>query len=273
MTIIILALLGLALGSFINALVWRLRQQETANSKKEATRYSITKGRSQCVYCGHQLSAADLVPVLSWLMLGGKCRYCKKPILWQYPLVELATAGLFILSYIFWPQPLGGAETVDFVVWLALITGLIALAVYDLRWMLLPNRIIFPLIYLISLSALVQAYLDFSPGPVISAVSGALVGGGLFYGIFQLSRGRWIGGGDVKLGFLLGAAVGGVWPALLMLFVASVLGSIVSVPLLASGKVGRSSRIPFGPFLIAAAIIVKLFGDDITDWYINLVLF
>jgi leader peptidase (prepilin peptidase) / N-methyltransferase len=271
---IIIAILGLALGSFVNALVWRLRQQETAKDKKATDKYSITKGRSQCTRCGHKLSAGDMIPVASWLLLRGRCRYCEEPISWQYPLVELATATLFVLSYVYWPAfqgpTLETADVIGFGVWLVLLTGLIALVVYDLRWMLLPNRIIFPLIYWIVLGVILQSIVAQDIGTITSAALGAAVGGGLFYGIFQLSGGRWIGGGDVKLGFLLGAAVGGPWLALLMLFLASLLGSVVSLPLLVFGKAKRSTRIPFGPFLVAAAIVSLLFGQDIINWYMNL---
>ena len=101
--IIILAWLGLCAGSFVNALVWRLHEQK--RSKKADKKLSILNGRSMCVHCRHELTWYDLIPLFSWLLLRGKCRYCKKPISWQYPIVELATAAVFVLSYIFWPNP------------------------------------------------------------------------------------------------------------------------------------------------------------------------
>ncbi|MEX2014368.1 MAG: prepilin peptidase, partial [Candidatus Saccharimonadales bacterium] len=117
MTLVALVLFGLSLGSFINALVWRLWQQENKKQKtKNDRRYSILKGRSICPHCKHILQAKDLIPVLSWVLLRGKCRYCNKPISAQYPLVEAGTAALFILSYVFWPafQDLH-FETVDII--------------------------------------------------------------------------------------------------------------------------------------------------------------
>src|SRR3989344_8576881 len=132
LNVIALFSLGLILGSFVNALVWR-------TYKKKA----ILKGRSQCVHCGHQLAPADLVPVLSWLVLGSRCRYCKKNISVQYPLVELGTAAVFAMSYVLWPVDLVGGQWVLFTTWLAVSVGLLALAVYDLRFMLLPNKILY----------------------------------------------------------------------------------------------------------------------------------
>jgi prepilin signal peptidase PulO-like enzyme (type II secretory pathway) len=256
MIIVVLAVVGLCLGSFVNALVWRLHERKTM------------QGRSMCPQCGHQLAAQDLVPVLSWLWLRGKCRYCGKPISPQYPVVELATALVFVASYIWWPLELTGAQTAIFVIWLAILAGLMALLVYDLRWYLLPNRLIYPLSGL----ALLMAVIRIAAAPDIQkellyTVLAVLVGGGIFYLLFQLSKGKWIGGGDVKLGWMLGLMVGTPARALLLIFIASVLGTAVSLPLLSSGKLKRTSVIPFGPFLIIAAIIVQLFGAGMLEWY------
>jgi prepilin signal peptidase PulO-like enzyme (type II secretory pathway) len=266
---IVLALLGLCLGSFANALVWRLHKQQNAKNDQQ---YSISKGRSMCVHCGHTLHAKDLVPVLSWIMLSSKCRYCQKPISWQYPTVELVTSALFVLSYAFWPQEIAGLEVIVFGLWLTALVGLVSLVVYDLRWMLLPNRIVFPLYGVATAMVIIQMVQAGSIQPFLTSVYGVAIGGGLFYLLFQLSEGRWIGGGDVKLGFLLGAIVGGPELAVLLLFLASLMGSLSSIPLLALKKASRKTRIPFGPFLISAAIIVELFGEKVLDWYLNLFL-
>jgi leader peptidase (prepilin peptidase) / N-methyltransferase len=264
-------LLGLGFGSFVNALVWRLHKQENSKSNKDKGRYSITRGRSECVHCGHKLAARDLLPIVSWLSLRGRCRYCKKSISWQYPLVEASTAALFVGSWVFWPQPLNSLwQYAEFGVWLACIVGFVALIVYDLRWMLLPNKIIFPLLALASLAAVVEGlFIERSFAPILEAGIGVLIGGGLFYVLYLLSDGRWIGGGDVKLGFLLGALVGGPMPSILMLFLASLLGTLMVLPLVLRGKASGKTKIPFGPFLIVSAVIVMLFGQKIIDWYMN----
>lgn len=271
MIIAVLTLLGLCLGSFVNALVYRLHWQENHSKKaKKAPKYSIISGRSLCPHCKHELVAKDLIPVFSWVQLRGRCRYCKKPISWQYPLVELMTAGLFVASYVWWPTSLSESEQIiSFVVWLICLTGFVSLTLYDIKYQILPNKIIFPLIFIAIFGITFEAILTESLQPINSATLGALVGGGLFYVLFQISNGAWIGGGDVKLGFLLGLLVGGGWMALFMLFLASLLGTLYSAPLMLTGKLQAKARIPFGPFLIAAAVIVKLFGADIQDWYVG----
>lgn len=257
MIIVILAVLGLCLGSFVNALVWRLHEG-----------LSVAKGRSMCPHCKHTLGVADLIPVLSWLALRGKCRYCNQPISAQYPLVELATAGLFVASYVWWPAAFSDPQRIIFVLWLALLTGLVALAVYDLKWFLLPNRIIYSLAAIAALQVAVVILNDTDPAvTLLNAVLAAIIGGGIFYVLFQVSGGKWIGGGDVKLGALLGLIVATPGRAVLFIFFGSLLGSLVSLPLLARGHLKRTSVIPFGPFLIAGAIITVLFGGDILHWY------
>lgn len=270
MIIAVLILLGLCFGSFVNAFVWRLYQQALPRRKQKAKPedLSISKGRSMCVNCGHTLKAMDLLPVVSWLSLRGKCRYCHKSISWQYPLVELVTAVLFVGSYIFWPRDVSGLEIAVFGTWLVCLISFMALIVYDIRWMLLPNKIVFPMYSVAALFVLLRVGAEQSYQPILTALFGVLVGGGIFYLLFQISGGTWIGGGDVKLGFLLGALVGGPVGAFLMLFVASLLGTLVALPLLAKSKVSRQARIPFGPFLIVGAIIVQLFDSRIVDSYL-----
>lgn len=264
MTILILIILGLAFGSFVNALVWRLHEQETKKPKNK--KLSIINGRSMCVSCKHELSANDLVPVLSWVSLRGKCRYCKTKISWQYPLVEALTSVIFVGSYIYWPYEFGVDGWVRLIIWLVFVVGFMALAVYDLRWMILPNRLIFPLVALGVVQVLLLSGLDTSFELIVEAFFGVLVCSGFFYVLFQVSGGKWIGGGDVRLGFVIGLIIGGLLPATLMLFLAALAGSVFSIPLLLMGK-GRDAKVPFGPFLIGATVIVYLFGGPIIDWY------
>jgi len=267
MIILILVVLGLAFGSFTNALVWRLHEQATSKKKRGDKRYSITKGRSMCVHCHHELAAKDLVPVLSWLELRGKCRYCHKPID-DTPLAEIGTAALFVASYIWWPLPFDAHGTFNFIIWLVVLVGFVALLIYDLRWMLLPNRIIYPLIAIAGAAVLVNATVFGGGFTVISQAGLAMsVTAGVFYLLFQLSDGKWIGGGDVKLGIIIGLLLSGLLQGFLVLFIASILGVLAVVPGMITRKVTVTSRIPFGPFLIVAAIIVKLFGASMILWY------
>lgn len=271
MIIVILAVLGLCLGSFVNALVWRLHEQAKQASKPNKDylkQLSIAKGRSMCPHCKHDLAAKDLLPVISWLSLGGKCRYCKKSISVQYPVVEINTAALFVISYLFWPVDISGTQTVIFGLWLLLLVGFMALLVYDLKWYLLPNRIMYPLGFIAGLMAILMATSADNPlTTLLNTILAVAVGGGIFYLLFQVSKGKWIGGGDVKLGWLLGLVVATPARSLLLIFMASLLGCLVSLPLVASSRLKRNSTIPFGPFLIVAAIIVQLFGASILHWY------
>ncbi len=273
MIIAILIVVGLCLGSFVNALVWRVHEQAAEASKKKPDkkhlgRLSIAHGRSMCPYCRHELGGKDLVPVLSWLVLKGRCRYCGKAISAQYPLVELATTALFVASYLWWPNEFGGTQDILFVLWLLLLVGLLALAIYDLRWRLLPSRLIYPL----SLIAVLQAVITISAAArpltaLLNCVLAVAIGGGIFYFIFQVSKGKWIGGGDVRLGFLLGLVAGTPARSFLIIYLAALLGTLVSVPLLLTKRAQRNSTIPFGPFLILAAVIAQLFGHNILSWY------
>jgi prepilin signal peptidase PulO-like enzyme (type II secretory pathway) len=259
MVITILVVLGLCFGSFVNAFVWRLKNHK-----------DWVHGRSVCVHCKHVLAPQDLVPLLSWLALQGKCRYCRKQISWQYPIVELLTAVVFVASYVYWPLGFSAEGLTLFIFWLIFVIGFMALILFDLKWMILPNKIVFPLACLAALEILARA-ITFRGGlsVIYEAFWGVLIGGGLFYALFQASNGKWIGGGDVKLGAVLGLVVGGPATALLLIFLASVMGSLVAVPLMLTKKLKPTSRLPFGPFLIMSAVIVYLFGATLLSWYQN----
>ncbi len=273
MVYVILGILGLCLGSFVNALVWRLHEQELETAKhrpnkKYLRQLSISKGRSLCPACRHELAAWDLIPVISWLWLKGRCRYCQTPISWQYPAVELIAPLIMTLSYVYWPLPLRGVGLLEFVVWLVVVIGFLALAVYDLRWFVLPSKIVYPLIGLALVQLLVVAsFYHGGAATLLGALWGILVAAGIFYVLFQISKGTWVGGGDVKLGVVIGLLLGGPLMSILMLFIASMVGSIVALPLLATGRARAKSRLPFGPFLIVATVIVRLFGAAMIVWY------
>jgi leader peptidase (prepilin peptidase)/N-methyltransferase len=268
MIILALVVFGLCLGSFVNALVWRLHEQSRGNQKLKPQQLSITKGRSMCPKCHHELSAKDLVPVFSWLLLKGKCRYCHEAISAQYPLVELITALLFVASYIWWPVSIKGLEVPIFVLWLVFLVGLVALMVYDLRWFLLPNRIIYPFSVIAFLMTILSVIHSNRPlVALLNVLLAVIVGGGIFYVLFQLSGGKWIGGGDVRLGCLLGLVAGTPGRSVMFIFLGSVIGTIVSTPLLVSHRLKHDSAIPFGPLLIVGLIITQLFGASIMHYY------
>ena len=281
MTIIWLVALGLVLGSFTNAAIWRLHMQQSG--KRQAKKLglsdrdlSITTGRSVCTHCGHQLSAWDLIPVVSYVWLRGKCRYCRKPIE-DTPLAELLLPALFVVSYIWWPYNLTTSAVtygdILFGLWLAALVCFVILAIYDIRWFLLPDRVVFPLILLAVAATVVHATVFHGGFAVLATAAwGVILTAGLFYVLYGVSKGGWIGFGDVKLAIALGLFVGGPLSALLLIFIASLAGSLSAIPLLLRGKAAGNTRIPFGPFLLLATVIVMLFGTILSDWYTNLLI-
>ena len=219
-----------------------------------------------CPDCKHTLAAKDLVPLLSWLELRGKCRYCQRSISWHYPAVELATAMVFLLSYLFWPYEWALTGMVQFMLWLAVVTVLIALLLYDLYWMLLPTR----LVYIAAVLAIPLVLLTTISGGLtylLGVLFGSVMLGGGFWLLFQLSDGHWIGGGDVRLGFVLGALAGSLFGALLLLLIASLLGTLIALPHIVRRGLRTHHKLPFGPFLIIATLVVYLFGFDIIAIY------
>ncbi len=246
------------MGSFVGALTWRIRHK-----------MDFVRGRSECEHCHHILSAVDLIPVFSWLFLRGRCRYCHKKIgaltLW----LELAMAVVFIMSFVYWPLgqlyiktgAVDGWQIALFVLWLIMAVMMMALLVYDYRWRLLPNKIMFPLMAVGLLFSLMNNIVVHDTSLlqyILSMALGLLPVAGVYGLIYICSSGRLIGFGDVKFGVVVGLLFG--WQgALLVLVVANILGSLVSLPMLLFGKMKMNSQMAFGPFLIAATVIVFLF--------------
>lgn len=251
--------LGLIIGSFLNCLIWRIYTKKTI------------QGRSICPKCQKQISWHDNIPVLSFLLLKAKCRHCKKPISWQYPLIELVAGILFALAFyknfqllIFNDQFSINALIFLFRDWF-LISVLIVIFVYDLRWYLIPDIVTLPACAIILIFNLA---LDFEWQNLALA---GIIGGGFFLIQFMASRGRWIGGGDIRLGLLMGLALG--WPNILVaLFLAYILGSIIGVGLILAGKKKMGSEVPFGVFLTFATLIALFWGNEIIAWYWSLLL-
>lgn len=256
---VFLGVLGAAMGSFAGALAWRLH-----------TKRNFVSERSECEHCHHKLGALDLIPIVSWLMLGGKCRYCGKPIGWLPFVTEVTVAALFVISFVYWPLGFATWHAVTlFVMWLAYLVTLSVLVIYDTRYMLLPDKIVLPLAVIAFIDAAFRVSLmpDASVMTYIQYVGFGLVAlAGVYGALWIVSKGKWVGFGDVKLSIFIGAILG--WQkALLVLCLSNVIGFLVVVPGLLTKKLDRTSRIPFGPFLIAAFVIAGLFGDAVIHWY------
>lgn len=278
-----LVLFGLVLGSFAGATVWRLRARQLEADKKagehvdhkEYTRLKklahqkVSTDRSRCLHCGYELRWYDLIPLVSWLTLRGKCRECRKPIGLMEPLIELGTALHFVLSFMFWPVALTGALPIaGFVLWLLAGVGLAILFAYDTKWFLLPDKINFAVIGL----GLASAILTILSAPnaldaTLSVLGSVAVLSGIYFVLYVVSKGRWIGFGDIKLGLGLGLLLADWRLAVVGLFLANLIGCLIVIPLMATGKLKRNAHVPFGPLLIAGAIIAKFIGIAVIEFY------
>ena len=282
---ILLGFLGLCLGSFAGAQVWRLRARQLVEDKAAGERVDkkeykqlvdlamqpAAKDRSRCLSCHHQLAWYDLLPLVSWMSTRGKCRYCKKRIGYFEPLIEVSVAAFFVMSFIFWPFELTTAiEIIRFVIWLISGVMLTILFAYDAKWFLLPDRIVFPLIGLSVVFAGLGLIGTTDIVPALISMAGAvLILSGLYLFIWVVSKGKWIGFGDVKLGIALGLLLGQWELAFLALFLANLIGCLIVIPGLATKKLSRTTQIPFGPMLIAGFFLAALFGTELISWYVS----
>lgn len=241
--VVLVFILGTIIGSFINVVIYRVPRGN-----------SVVYPPSACGACAAQLNWRDLIPVLSYIILRGRCRSCGSSISWQYPLVELIGGlGLLALYYRFGLGFEGLAAAVLFFLLLAVIF-------IDLDFLIIPNRIV-----LIGLLLGVPLTLAQSTQVFVSGLLGLLVGGGLLLLTAVVSRGG-MGGGDIKLATVIGLYVG--WPQiLLVLFLSFLLGSIVGLALVVRGRKKMKEAVPFGPFLAVASYLVLLWGPEIIAWY------
>ncbi len=260
--LIFIALLGLVAGSFTLAMTMRMMKRKP-----------WVNDRSECDHCKKKLQPVDLIPLFSWLSTGGRCRYCKKKLSWLYPVTELAVAASFTVSYLFWPYGFSKMGILMFAVWLVMLTLMAALFVFDIKWMILPDKITYPLIAIALASKLFQMafYENFDRLPGIAI--GVLLGGGIFFSIYVLSRGKYIGGGDIKLGIFYGILMASGFKSLLVMCIGSMLGTLYMIPALVSRKSGMTTKMPYGPFLLAAIFIIYIFGDRIIELMTSTYLF
>ncbi len=249
-------IVGLFIGSFLFVVVERLHAGR-----------SFVHGRSKCDHCKHQLGAADLVPLFSWLFQRGKCSHCKKPISAHYPLVELLTGSVFALT-VTTHLPSTTAQLLSLLLWLYVGGSFIVLSVYDLKWYLLPDKVLLPLIAPALAIAVLTAASAGSWQVIIGPVEAALAFGGAFYAVAAVSGGRWMGGGDIKLAFIMGLLLG-LKKTLLAMFIAFNSAAIIGLLLIALGRKSRKDMIPFGPFLILGTMVAYWYGGSIINWYIQ----
>lgn len=249
---ILIFIAGLCLGSFLNALEWRIYNK-----------ISLFDARSKCSQCGTQLKWYDNIPLLSFVQLRGKCRACKKHISWQYPLVELSMGFVFVLLALTTLQS-GSIEELwrlifrFFVVWI-----LSFIFIYDFKYQEVLDAMAFIpaiLIFVIKFAVFGVSWQDMAIG--------AVIGSGFFLLQYLVSKGRWVGGGDIRIGLLMGVILG--WELLLVaLWIAYIVGAIVSVTLLVVKKKKMKSQIAFGTFLSVATLVVMVWGEGILSFYLS----
>ncbi len=251
----IAGLLGLAVGSFLNVVIHRVPRDE-----------SLVRPGSHCPHCGSAVRHRHNVPVLGWLLLGGRCADCRAPISARYPLVEAGTAALFVAV----AARFGLSWELPAYLYLAAIA--IALAAIDLDVLRLPNAIVLPSYGVAAILLVPVAVLQDDAGALLRGVLAAAALW-LFYKFLALVP-RGMGGGDVKLAPLLGFYLGWLgWSAVAVgAFAAFLLGGVVGAGLMAFKLAGRKSRIPFGPYMLAGAFLAVFAAAPIADWYLDLLL-
>jgi len=245
------AILGLLIGSFLNVVIWRVPRKE-----------SVVRPPSHCPQCETPIRPVDNVPLLSWLLLRGKCRHCGNPIPVRYPLVEAGCGVLFaaVAARFGWSWALPA--------YLVLTAALLAISIIDLEHFIVPDRITAPL----TVSALALLGLAAAADGNGWRFGRSLLGGGAFFAfllLLNLLYPRGMGMGDVKLSFSLGLYLGwlGWGQVFLGGFLAFLLGAVVGVGLIATGLKGRKDFVPFGPFLALGTLITVLGGSPILRWY------
>lgn len=237
---------GLVFGSFYNVVGLRVPKKE-----------SIAFPPSHCTSCDRRLTALDLVPVFSYLFLRGRCRSCGEKIHWVYPLMEFITGGLFALS--FWQigfQP-------ELIIAILFMSLLVIITVSDIAYMLIPDKVLLPI------GALLLVLRLFIPlDPWWDSLVGAALGFGILMLVAIVSKGG-MGGGDIKLFFVIGLVLG-VSGTLLTLFFASLIGTVAGIVMLRIKNEGRKTPVPFGPSIALGAVIVYFWGGRLLNWYMNL---
>ncbi|MDR1300166.1 MAG: prepilin peptidase [Candidatus Nomurabacteria bacterium] len=246
---VFLGLLGAVMGSFAGALVWRLHGRK-----------NFVNDRSECERCHHKLSILDLVPLFSFIFLRGRCRYCRKKIDRSTFAIEIISAAVFVLSYLFFP--LAEYKELLLTLWLVIMTGFLTLGLYDFKYKLLPNKVVYPTFIAAAVFFVVKSVVA-SQGLLgtLSEFALALLPVGGFYLslwlIGEVTKKSLIGLGDVKLGVILACFL--TWGgAVSTLFLANIIGAIVMLPMLVSKKIKAKQTVPFGPFLLIAAVVVFL---------------
>ncbi len=244
--IIFIGLIGLCIGSFLNVLIDRLGGEDTG--------LKGLGGRSHCDHCKHQLAWIDLIPVVSYVLSGGRCRYCKKKVSIYYPVIELLTSGVFAFTAIYYPSPL-----VTQIALLGIFSSIIVIFFADLKYHIIPDE---ATVALIISSLVLNYYAGTIPMNLVAGLALTLT----IYFLYFATKGRGMGFGDVKLAFGMGFLLG-LTGGFLALYIAFVSGGVIGLALLLLKRKGLKSKLPFGPFLVLGTVTMLLAGEPITVFF------
>lgn len=243
-------ILGLVIGSFLNCLIWRIYKEETIG------------GRSYCPKCRSMISWFDNIPVLSFVFLGGRCRHCHKTISWQYPLVEIITALLFMFTF------MKEADNPDLTLlllrdWFLIIT-LVIVFVYDLRWQMIPVNVLW---VMSAFMFVINVWLGYD---YLSVITFGLIGALFFLIQYLATKKRGVGEGDIWFGLFLGFVFPTAGQLILLLLASYCIGSIIALILVIFQHKNFKAKIALGPFLAIGALITLFFSNSIIEWYLRL---
>jgi len=237
-------ILGLLIGSFLNVCIYRIPRKE-----------DIVYTPSHCMNCGHKVKWYDLIPVISYILLGGKCRNCKKHISIQYPIIELSNGAAYLgIYYMF-------GSSIETILYCGLFSILLVISIIDFRHYIIPNgTVIF-----IGILGIVQVSFDITHW--IKYLIGFFIVSSFLLILAIITKGK-LGGGDIKLMATAGLLLG--WDKIILaLFIGSILGSVIGITLLITKIIKRNQLIPFGPFLSIGIIIAAIFGNELLNWYVS----
>ncbi|MCF8009133.1 MAG: prepilin peptidase [Halanaerobiales bacterium] len=243
---LIIFITGLIIGSFLNVVIHRLPLKK-----------SIVFPSSHCPNCEAKLKYYDLIPVLSYIFIKGKCRYCAQKISLQYPIVETLTALLFLLTFLKY------GLTSEFIIFILLISILIVVSFIDIKYQIIPNEITFIFIPLGLILSLLFNHISF-----VNSLLGLVIPAGLLLLIAFIYK-KGMGLGDVKLIGMIGVFIGWRY-ALVSIFIGALFGSLYGIYMMVIGNMDRKTKIPFGPFISLGAVIMILYGNLLIGWYLGL---
>jgi leader peptidase (prepilin peptidase)/N-methyltransferase len=255
--------LGAAIGSFLNVMIYRSVHNQ-----------NWMVGRSKCESCGKQIRWYDNIPLVSYVVLGGKCRFCKTPLSLSHPVIEFMTGSLFVwwfwMGSLFFRLTQHPFSVIQPLFWLLVGLSLLIVFFADIRYMIIPDEIVvfltvITLLYRITLTlAGVMQPIDF-----VWTILGSVIVSGFFFLLWKVTKGKGMGFGDVKFAIPFGLLLG--WPNVFVgTFMAFVFGAVVGISLMAARKKTIGQAVPFGPFLVGATVATLVFGTHVWQWYIGL---